>query len=355
VSERARPLTILWVASELEARGGVGRVLEQGARALAARDHAVHVAGPAAEPPGGFAGVGVHVWRERSPKLARLVDLVPLVRRLRPDVVHFHSAMPHGELIAALRLLRRGGRPLLVATPHSSRPYAKRRAQLGLRAADRVVVASAWAAEHARAAGARRVDVVPAGVELGAEPDPGARDDAVLALGRLAETKGLDVLLDAFEQAARERPAWQLWIAGEGASRDALVGRARALAVRDRVRFLGWLEGDAKQSVLARAAIGVLPSRRESFGGALLEMLAAGLACVASDTGGAAEVAGGGRAALLVPPGDAAALAAALGTLMDDRGARLALARAGRDHARGFDWDAIAARLEAIYREPAAA
>ena len=349
----SEPLTILWVASELEAHGGIGRVLAGGAGALAARGHRVHVAGPARAAATGFDGLETHAWPQRSLKLARLFDLLPLVRRLRPDVVHFHSAMPHGEVIATLRLVRRGGRPLLVATPHSSRPYTKRRARLGLRAADRVVAPSAWAAEHARAAGARNVDVVPAGIDLGSEPDLDARASAILFLGRLAPTKGVDALLDAFERVARERPAWQLRIAGDGIERDALVRRAQETAVRDRVRFLGWLEGCAKRDALARAAIGVLPSRRESFGGALLEMAASGLACVASDVGGVRDVASEGRAVRLVAPGDVAALAETLGALMDDRGARLGLARAGRDHARRFDWRAVAAQLEAIYRAPA--
>jgi glycosyltransferase involved in cell wall biosynthesis len=297
----------------------------------------------------------LHRWPPRRLKAARLVDLVPLVRRLAPDVVHFHSAQPHGEVIAGLRLLRRGRRPLLVATPHSSRPYAKRRARLGLRAADLVLAPSAWAAEHARAAGARRVEVVPAGIQLGPEPDCEARDRVVLALGRLAAVKGFDVLIEAFELAARTRPSWTLWIAGEGSERDALVRRAQARAVRDRIHLLGWVGGAAKRDALARAAIGVLASRRESFGGALLEMLAAGLACIATDSGGTHELADAGRAARLVPPGDADALARALGALMDDCDARLALARAGREHARCFAWSEVAARLERVYRTPCGA
>jgi glycosyltransferase involved in cell wall biosynthesis len=346
-------LTILWVASELEARGGIGRVIAQGARALAARGHAVHVAGPAGGTVAGFDGVETHAWPERRLKLARLADLWPLARRLRPDVVHFHSAMPHGELVAALRLVRRGARPFLAVTPHGSRPYTKRRSRLGLRAADCVVAPSTWAAEHARAAGARRVEVVAAGIDLGPEPDLDARAPAVLALGRLAQTKGLDALIDAFARVAPERPAWQLWIAGDGAEREALESAARATRVRDRIRFLGWIEGDAKREALARAAIGALPSRRESFGGALLEMLASGLACVASDAGGIRDLADAGRAARLVPPGDTDALAAALAALMDDRGARLSLARAAREHAHRFDWRAVAERLEAVYRTAA--
>jgi glycosyltransferase involved in cell wall biosynthesis len=345
-------LRVLFVAAELEARGGVGRVVSGGARALAARGHDVHVAGPAAEGDGaaGFAGVAVHAWRRRAQKLAQLADLLPLLRRFAPDVVHFHAARPHGEVIAALRALRFAtGSPLLVVTPHSGRPFAKRRARLGLRAADLVVVPSAWLAERVRAAGASRVAIIAAGVDP-APPSEIGREPAVLALAKLSHAKGLDVLLDAFARIAAARPAWQIWLAGEGGERDALERRARELDLAARVQFLGWIEGEAKRRALDRAAIGVLPSRRENFPGALLEMMASGLACVTSDVGAAADIAASGRAARLVPAGDAGALADALAGLIDDPAARLALGAAGREQAGRYAWPAIAAQLEAAYR-----
>lgn len=340
---------MLWVASQLEGRGGIGRVVAGGALSLAARGLEVHVAGPRAD--GDLAPFGdlpLHVLPRRGAKLAALIDLLPLLHRLRPQVVHFHSAMPHGEVVAALRLLRAA--PLLVVTPHSSRPFAKRRARLGLRAANLVIAPSAWAASHALAAGARHVMVSHAGIDAGAEPDLDRRESVVLALGRLADTKGFDVLLAAFGACAAARPDWQLWIAGEGAARAALETQTRSLACADRVHFLGQVEGEAKADALARASIGALPSRRESFGGALLEMQARGLACIASDAGALPELAAEGRAARVVPAGDADALAAALAALMDDAAARRELAAAGRANARDFTWEAYAARVETLYR-----
>jgi len=288
---------ILWIASRLEGRGGIGRVVAAGARALADRGHDVRVAGPiASADTTPFGDVSLHRLPARRSRLAHAFDLLPLVASFRPDVVHFHAAGVHVEPIAALRLRRAGGdRPLLVATPHSSRPFAKRRARLALRAADLVLAPSEWAGEQARDGGARRVAVVHAGVDVGPAPDLDAREPIVLALGRLEPVKGLDVLLEAFARASATRPAWRLWIAGEGPERAALERRADALGCRERVRFLGWIEGDEKQDALARAAIGALPSRRESFGAALLEMQERGLACVASDESGAYELCVGPR------------------------------------------------------------
>lgn len=346
-------MKILWVASRLEGRGGIGRVVAAGARALAERGHDVHVAGPVASADlTPFGDVPLHRTPSRRVRLAQAFDLLPPLASLRPDVVHFHAAGVHVEPIAALRVRRAGGdRPLLVATPHSSRPFAKRRARLGLRAADLVLAPSEWSGARAREGGARRVAVVHAGVALGPAPDAGAREPIVLALGRLEPVKGFDVLLEAFAAASATRAAWHLWIAGDGPERAALERRADALGCRDRVRFLGWIEGEEKERALGRAAIGALPSRRESFGAALLEMQERGLACVASDVGGVADLADGGRAARLVAPGDADALAAALGALLDDADAQRALGEAGRRHAEQFPWSAVAARYEATYAD----
>ena len=351
----AAALRILWVASKLEWRGGIGNVVARGARALAALGHEVHAAGPAPDgDPGPLDGVAAHPWRKRNFKVAQLADLAPLLRTLQPDVVHFHSAMPHGDVIAGLRWLRpwRGRAPLIAVTAHSSRPYAKRRARMGLRAADAVVAPSQWAAVHARNGGARAdaIHVVPAGIDLVPLPDLDAREDAVLALGRLTGVKNLALLIDAFASVAATRPSWRLWIAGEGPERAALEARATSAGLGDRVAFLGFVAGDEKERVLARAAIGAAPSQRESFGVALLEMQAHGLACVASDTGGMSELAAGGAAARLVPPGDVAALAREIAALIDDPAARRDLAHAARRSAEGYEWGEIARRYECVYR-----
>ena len=70
---------MLWVASQLEGRGGIGRVVAGGALSLAARGLEVHVAGPRAD--GDLAPFGdlpLHVLPRRGAKLAALVDLLPL-------------------------------------------------------------------------------------------------------------------------------------------------------------------------------------------------------------------------------------------------------------------------------------
>jgi glycosyltransferase involved in cell wall biosynthesis len=350
----------LWVAAELERdwTGGIGRVLAGALPALAARGHEVHLAGRARERPvAPIPGVETHAWRWRRAKIAQLGPLVALQRRLRADVVHFHSALPHGAVIVPFLWLRGWlGRPAVGLSPYTGAraDYARRRDRSALPRVDLLVASSGWSAERAIAAGARpeRTRVIPVGVELPPEAaPPEARGPVVVALSRMFPSKGVDVLVDAFAAAAATRPGWRLRIAGEGQDAAALRARAEASGCGDRIELVGFVRGDAKRSFLAAAAIGVQPSRDDNYPGSLLELQAHGVACVGTAVGGIPDILGDGAAGVVVPPGDAAALAAALGALMDDPARRAALAAAGRRVAASRSWPSVAGALEAAYRE----
>jgi glycosyltransferase involved in cell wall biosynthesis len=331
----------------------MGRVAWGAAAALAARGHEVHLAGPAAdEPLDPVPDLALHPW-PGSAKLLRLVPLLRLRRRIRPHIVHFHSALPHGELIAPLRLLRGpSGLPRIVVTPYTSMRshYPKRRARLGLRAADAIIASSRWSAEAAILAGASRetTHVVHAGIDPVSEL-PKERLPVVVALGRLKKVKGMDVLIEAFDRAAEGRPDWTLRIGGDGADREALARQVAAAKHGDRIELLGRVVGAQKQRLLNQASIGVVPSRSENFPGTLLELQAHGLACVASSVGGIPELAVD-RAALLVPPDEPGALASALGDLMDHDEVRDAVSRAALRLTATLNWDAVGEQFERVYR-----
>jgi glycosyltransferase involved in cell wall biosynthesis len=75
---------------------------------------------------------------------------------------------------------------------------------------------------------------------------------------------------------------------------------------------------------------------------------------IASAAGGIVDIVEDGRNGFLVPPGDAAALAGAIGRMMEDPARARALGLQGRDDAATrFSWDAIADRLAEIYRSVA--
>ena len=181
----------------------------------------------------------------------------------------------------------------------------------------------------------------------------GLEDDSIVLLnvGRVSPQKGLVYAVRAMPAILARHPSAQLVSAGptpDSAWLERLKAEADALGVAGRVHFLG-----ARRDVtdLLRACdLFVFPSLYEGLGIALIEAMAAGRACVATDTGPIPEVVTHGVDGWLVPPGDADKLAEAVCALLDDPARREALGRAAASSALArFQPQASADELARIY------
>jgi len=144
--------------------------------------------------------------------------------------------------------------------------------------------------------------------------------------GRLAEEKGVDVLLAAHALV----PGLELVIAGDGPRRAALEA-SLGEGQKGRVRFAGHLTGAAFDEAWAGAACLVLPSTwYEVRPMAIHEAYARGKPVVSSRLGSIPEIVEDGITGRLVPPGDPVALGEAMKELVDDRPRAEAMGRAGR-------------------------
>jgi glycosyltransferase involved in cell wall biosynthesis len=115
------------------------------------------------------------------------------------------------------------------------------------------------------------------------------------------------------------------------------------------VRFHGRVDDPA---VHTRAAdLFVLPSLSEGISNALLEAMAQGLPCIATDIPGNRDLIRDGETGLLVPTGDPGALAQRIALLAGDEGLRASLGRAARRLVEvRFDIDSVAREYAALYR-----
>ena len=198
-----------------------------------------------------------------------------------------------------------------------------------------------------RRRGRRRSRPPPAGTHR-----PGAtlpRGRYVLALGRVVEKKGFDLLIRAFARIAAGQPEVVLAIGGDGPALPALQSLVEELDIAERVCFLGRLSRDEVAVAMDHAEIFVMPSRLEPFGIVVLEAWRAGRAVIATSRGGAPEFVEDGSTGLLVDPFDTAALGAAMDRLLGEPGLGKALGRAGRARVAAFDWPTIAQRYQACY------
>jgi glycosyltransferase involved in cell wall biosynthesis len=327
----------------------------------------------------GADSVPTRLFPLRKPyRLARSPSLRDAVRAELPnyDVLHLHSLYLYPQLAAA-KEARKCGIPYVV-TPHGTLdPWMRRRGRIrkwivDVTAQKRMLAGAAvlhfTLEEEARLAadiaGNRPRVVLPNGVhwaELGQLPEPGhfrsARLDGhegpvVLFLGRLAQKKGLDLLVQAFALAVRRHPDALLVIAGpdEENLRVPLVSLAERHGIGDRVVFTGLLRGEEKRAALSAADVWVLPSHTEAFTIALIEALAAGVATLISpavNLAGEIEWAGAGIVSETRPE----VFGGALSYLLEADARRAEYAKRGREFARRFDWEALAPRIVELYEK----
>jgi glycosyltransferase involved in cell wall biosynthesis len=228
-----------------------------------------------------------------------------------------------------------------------------------LRLGRNFIVSNGAVAARIRGANARaRILVTSNSIDaalLALEPRE-AEPPFILFLGRFdIHMKGLDLLVEAFRAVAGADPSGgkasapdaqvRLVLAG-GASPEALAAVQRLIppSLDGCVELRPNVSETEKRGLLASCLFFTSPSRFEGFGIAALEANAAGKAVLVTDADGFGASVKRDETALVVPVGDAAALRAGLRTLLGDASLRNRLGRAGREWAKGFDWDAIAAR-----------
>ena len=146
----------------------------------------------------------------------------------------------------------------------------------------------------------------------------------ILAMGRLHKNKAFDVLLQALTRV----PDAYLWLAGEGPLRQELEELAQRLAVKPRVRFLGWRDDTA--ALLAACDVLVCPSRHEPLGNAVIEAWAQGVPVVAADSLGPGTLIENMKSGILVPVDEPEQLGRALRGVLEDRVLAARIAENGR-------------------------
>ncbi len=255
--------------------------------------------------------------------LVALLRLYRLMRRLRPDVVHTHTAKAGflGRLAARL-----AGVPVVVHTFHGHvlagyfGPLRSRVFLLMERLAARwshcvVTLTDGLAGdltETCRITTRDRVRVVPLGLDL--EPftltprhtgrfrsSIGAPEGAPLVgiVGRLAQVKDPDLFVRAAAEVAREVPTARFVVVGDGELRAAIEGKVAALGLGRMFTFTGWRRD--MPDVYSDLDVVAITSHNEGTPVTAIEALAAGCPVVATAVGGVPELLEHGRLGRLVP------------------------------------------------------
>jgi glycosyltransferase involved in cell wall biosynthesis len=276
-------------------------------------------------------------------------------RAWHPDLVHAHWWFPNG--LVGTWLSRLANKPL-VTTLHGTDVRLARSVAFSRPAfrhvmhhSAAVTAVSRWLAEEARevvSAPMPMVAPMPVAAEL-FSPGGSRSDKRLLFVGRLNKQKGIELLLHSMARLPDD--AICLDVVGDGEDRDALQELARALGLADRIVWHGAMPQPQLAQFYRGAAALVVPSVGEGLGLVAVEAQLCETPVVAFDSGGLPDIVQHDRTGVLVKTVDAAALAAALVSLLerDDRGA--SLGAAGRLHALAtFAPESVARRYADVYR-----
>jgi glycosyltransferase involved in cell wall biosynthesis len=302
-------------------------------------------------------------------------DLVPAMRSILGTVDVVHTQMPFVyPTQAAARLAIADGRPLFYSQRGVFDPSRLRfrawKKSLYIRLVERPIMRRATGLvaltpqeiESFQALGVRTpIHLIPNGIDVERfrrVPRPGSlveldiadSDEVVLFLARLHETKGPDLLVEAFVRIAQHYPNALLVLAGndEQGLLPALHARMSSAGLAGRLIAPGLVTGEQKLDLLARADLFVLPSIGEGLSIAILEALASGTPAIISHECNLPIVGHAGAGAVVNRT--AQDFADSIGRFLADSALRRATADRAYALARErFGWARILDRLEALY------
>lgn len=364
------PVRVLMMANHVDGLGGAERVTRVIAGGLADRGYDVALRGirPAAElgTPIVDSRFSIGFMSDRPEAPPGHPPWPPEIRRqMRAEAVRNLGALLDSyrdgllvcaqifvmEHVAELGLdaqLAAGTR--MVGQYHSSYDMAQatrdhRRLSRTYRKLDKFLLLTQSDADAFRRKGFNNTQAMPNPLAIDPPNVDGERDNLVVAVARYDPNKQLDHALHAWSMIIHRFPGWRLELYGDGPARDHLERTIDELGIQGSAALMGVTDDVA--SILQRAKVTVLCSRREGLPMVLAEAMACGVPAVTYNSSpGVGEIVQHGVNGLLVPVGDVSGLGDALAQLMTDEPRRKTMAAAARLSSSRYRRDDILDRWE---------
>ena len=162
----------------------------------------------------------------------------------------------------------------------------------------------------------------------------------LLYVGSLIQRKGLDLLLPALAEASEDI---HLTIVGEGQERELLTEQAEKLGITERIRFLGYVEGEPLRELYHNADVFILPTREDCFGLVILEAMCASLPVISSKyADGAFDLVAEGENGYIVDPEDTHAFAEKIDQIFADENRLKEMGTRSYERAHAFAFEEVA-------------
>lgn len=169
----------------------------------------------------------------------------------------------------------------------------------------------------------------------------------IVMIGRLAEGKGFNVLLDAVESIRHDD--FSVCLVGDGPLYESLESEIEIRGLSDSVFLTGFRDDIPR--ILAASDIFVLPSFREGTPRVIIEAMASGLPVVATDIAGIPEQVEDQESGYLIPTGNPRRLAERLDELLSNPEIRKQMGEHGYERAERFSVESMLEEFDSLYQE----
>ncbi len=185
----------------------------------------------------------------------------------------------------------------------------------------------------------------------------GLKEDYILFLGTVEPRKNIAALVRAFCGLAANNKAigekYQLVLAGAKGWKYKKIFLEiekcnKILGGKNKIKYIGYIPGQEKFSLISYASCFVFPSLYEGFGLPVLEAMSLGVPTITSDTSSLPELAGDG--AILVDPINIKTIEMAMKKVLSERSVGLELGEKGMLKAKEFSWAKCARETLEVYK-----
>ncbi|MBI2600859.1 glycosyltransferase family 4 protein [Candidatus Daviesbacteria bacterium] len=163
----------------------------------------------------------------------------------------------------------------------------------------------------------------------------------VIFLGALSQDKGIEEAIDVFSYIYDNLDKkWQMWVVGKGGSSylHDLILKTQSLGVKNKIKFLGYVDNNKKFELLSRAHLLINTSVREGWGLVVIEAAAVGVPSVAFNVSGLKDSIIDKKTGLLFSYGDIKGMAEGIVQLVNDQTKYKKLAKEAKNRTKEFNW-----------------
>jgi len=319
-------------------------------------------------------GILRHAMRISAFALLCVPALRSVIKKERPDIVHVHSQFPSAAILLARRMFRwkipvlhNTHNHVIVMETSAGNRMKHALEVFAFRHADFVMADTESAKRRLNTVFGippERIFVRPEGLDFAEieafmksePPKPKAGGPVVLYPAYIIPRKNQVGLVRAIPEVLERFPHARFVLpgpVGDRAYAETVTKEIACMHLSDHVELPGELPRVPDLFRWYRAAdVFVFPTFHEMQGATLLEAMAFGLPCAASNIGPVVDIAGAdGSAALLLSPNDSRSIAQAIVRLLADEGLRGRLSAAGRNVARRYSWESIARDMVGQYQQ----